>query len=715
MPIPISVNTYGVITGNATSYTLQHTTKGLNRGLLAHAATAGNSALNVKWDTTTLIHVEGKLDGLALGMVNAIYKDPNPALLTDGDLTATMQNGNISGLMALSFNGADIVGLTEASSGNSTLGTQLNVGNTSVTSGAWLAAGLFTFSADPGGWTTASGVTQVMSHYMGAGGGWMGLSYQGPHNPPGSLPSSNTWGEAELCNVVAVVVKPQNGPNYETSYTDVTSHDFEALALDEAVPFYRVGLEMETGSYTVISSGCQVLQINTQRNWARIQEQIQAGTASILLDNHDGRWSPDNAAGPYAGELKLKQNIRIWMTHQGSHYDLFTGKTTGYTTNPEIGQRKLSLNALDRFEDLRARQLSMPVLTGINMGSLMSAVLSHGGFTAAQQSLETMGDTVEFAAFTEATFGEALGQIVNYGDARIWIAPDGTFRAHDRNTNNAATAVQTYSDADGLKGMGYNLNLERLKNVARVSATPRVTRSDAGSVSWLQGNVFVEASGFNTVELRFVDTDDPNQQATPASSITVLGTPVFTSGQSGTGSDLFSTLSYSIGAFATKAVVTLFNGTSGAGYLSAFVLQGYSHQLRPGVVFESVGSASRDLYGTRETALENPLITNPNHAEGLAGYLIDQDEEPFANVNFTITNSTPDIYQRDLGQVVALTETHTGVNSLYEISGIGHSITLESGRQHMVTMDLKRLELKDYFVLGDATKGKLDGSNKLGF
>jgi hypothetical protein len=72
-----------------------------------------------------------------------------------------------------------------------------------------------------------------------------------------------------------------------------------------------------------------VRTIKADRAFSRGVQAWSAGTAQLVLDNRDGRFSPDNLSGPYvtAGVTQVRpwRPVRIRATYSGTTYYLYTG------------------------------------------------------------------------------------------------------------------------------------------------------------------------------------------------------------------------------------------------------------------------------------------------------------------------------------------------------------------------------------------------------
>ena len=83
-----------------------------------------------------------------------------------------------------------------------------------------------------------------------------------------------------------------------------------------SLPALSVQAQFTPGTWTDISA--YVLNLQVTRPSTRLQGpiwQYQAGTAAVVLDNSDGRFDPDNLAGPYTSSTGLRQVV--WIAGPG--------------------------------------------------------------------------------------------------------------------------------------------------------------------------------------------------------------------------------------------------------------------------------------------------------------------------------------------------------------------------------------------------------------
>lgn len=78
-------------------------------------------------------------------------------------------------------------------------------------------------------------------------------------------------------------------------------------------------------SPTWVDVTSDVLTMYIRRGRQLELDRFEAGTATIVLDNQDGDYWPDNSGSPYTGNIKLRKRIYISKLSSGIVYDLYTG------------------------------------------------------------------------------------------------------------------------------------------------------------------------------------------------------------------------------------------------------------------------------------------------------------------------------------------------------------------------------------------------------
>ena len=243
---------------------------------------------------------------------------------------------------------------------------------------------------------------------------------------------------------------------------------------------------LATPSWTEISSF--VREFDIERGRSRVLDDMQAGVATILLDNTDSRFDPINTGSPHSPNVRVFTPIRIRAVHNSITYDLYYGFATGWPQSyPEVKDSVVVLECVDGF---RLMSMFEEELTesqepaGTRIGNLLDTMSWPGGL----RDLDTGNHNV--AALT-AEFGSVLGEIKRaelVEQGLFWVAGDGNATFRDGNTRIQDDSIQAIFSDDG-SDLGYwdiqiDYDDEQLWNKAVVTRTDGIaqTASDATSI-----------------------------------------------------------------------------------------------------------------------------------------------------------------------------------------------------------------------------------------
>jgi hypothetical protein len=185
-----------------------------------------------------------------------------------------------------------------------------------------------------------------------------------------------------------------------------------------------------------------VLSVETNRAFSGQLRTWTTGQATVVLNNIDGRFSPDNLTGPYAAAgvsgIIPGRPIRIRLSYASITYPIFFGGIDSWDEGwesydgPRTGDAFMTATATDEWAQIAAAAGTAvaPVGAGETLGPRISRILDVIGFTGPRlldvgmipfQATDLSDDPVSEIETTLASEG---------GSA--WIAADGTFVARDR-------------------------------------------------------------------------------------------------------------------------------------------------------------------------------------------------------------------------------------------------------------------------------------------
>lgn len=203
----------------------------------------------------------------------------------------------------------------------------------------------------------------------------------------------------------------------------------------------------------------RVRSVSTGRSFSADLKTWNAGSVEIVLDNRDGRFSPDNleVGAPYvvAGLTGIRPGCPIWVSIQfaGITYPLYAGYATDWnegwqghsitpttcstSTDPDgvdrDGDALMTLIGTDewgRFGRQKKRAAITPVGAGDTFGQRITRILASAGYSGST----VIGTGVATFQDTDLS-SEVLGELNKTAESEggaIWIEGDGSLVAKGR-------------------------------------------------------------------------------------------------------------------------------------------------------------------------------------------------------------------------------------------------------------------------------------------
>jgi hypothetical protein len=178
-------------------------------------------------------------------------------------------------------------------------------------------------------------------------------------------------------------------------------------------------------------------------------------------------------------------------------------------------------------------------------------------------------------------------------------------------------------------------------------------------------------------------------------------------------------LKFAVARSATDIEVTVENSALGTLFIKDFQLRGEAIVSYEPVRYIREDKASQAKYGVRELSVNLPLPAKQLYAESLAEYLIGRYLEPvyrlrrlnFENQRYLDTNVP--IVSIEIGDVITVTDYQLMItDQKYLVTGISYA--LDAHRTLDVEFSVRPLQDVTFWLLGDATYGKLDETTRLG-
>jgi hypothetical protein len=205
----------------------------------------------------------------------------------------------------------------------------------------------------------------------------------------------------------------------------------------------------------IVDISSQVSRISIRRGYNLLQDQFQAGTASVRVFDPTGIWNPQNPLSPYFGKLIPLRKMRI----AGNDSFLFSGYTIGYNyTYPkdmEIGFVDIEL--VDAFRLFA--QANITTVAGTSAGQTTSArvtnLLDEVGWPTSMRDIDTGSATVLADPGSSRTALQAIKNIEFSEQGAFYIAPSGNAEFLSRATIQSKSGQDPTNFANDGTGIGY--------------------------------------------------------------------------------------------------------------------------------------------------------------------------------------------------------------------------------------------------------------------
>jgi hypothetical protein len=194
---------------------------------------------------------------------------------------------------------------------------------------------------------------------------------------------------------------------------------------------------------------------STQRGTQRELQRVEAGTASLVLDNRSGRFTPMNTSSPYYPYLLPMRRIRIRATWNSITYPIFQGHVEAWpATFPGGVDQVVTLSLVDGFKVLSLATISSSLSSQLS-GARIGAVLDLVNWSAADRTIATGISTVPAVTPSNQSALDHLQSIEHAEGGRFFISRDGKATFVDRTPGTTPVFTgRTWTD-DGSGVMSY--------------------------------------------------------------------------------------------------------------------------------------------------------------------------------------------------------------------------------------------------------------------
>jgi hypothetical protein len=223
----------------------------------------------------------------------------------------------------------------------------------------------------------------------------------------------------------------------------------------------------------------QVNKVSIRRGYNLLQEQFQAGTATVRVLDQNGDWNPTNPTSPYFGKLVPLRKVRISADEEF----LFSGYTTAYnyTWDKEQNIGYVDIELADAFRLFNMSSVSTVTggTAGQTTGTRITAILDTIGFPASMRNIEAGSTTVQADPGTTRTSLQAIQNMEFSEQGAFYILPSGNAEFLSRASIQSKSGVNpTFFSNDGT-GINYRNIVTALDDKLIINTTS-ITRANGG-------------------------------------------------------------------------------------------------------------------------------------------------------------------------------------------------------------------------------------------
>jgi hypothetical protein len=205
------------------------------------------------------------------------------------------------------------------------------------------------------------------------------------------------------------------------------------LVLDDPSTPLGIGILADAPADVVDVSNI-ALRVSIRRGRNRILNSFEAGTATVVLEDQNGDWNPQNTSSPYYGKLLPLRKIRVWADYDDGggvdRYYLYSGYITSYDNTFRLGFDEVSsvtLQCVDAFRLFQNVNITSVAGTsaGQTSGVRIDKLLDLASYPTSQRLIDTGDSTVQADPGTARTLLGACQTVEQTELGGFFIDPEG--------------------------------------------------------------------------------------------------------------------------------------------------------------------------------------------------------------------------------------------------------------------------------------------------
>lgn len=402
-------------------------------------------------------------------------------------------------------------------------------------------------------------------------------------------------------------------------------------------------------------------------------ERIPVGVATLILDNHDGRFDAWNADGPYYPNFEPGKLIKITATQDGTTWPVFAGPIDDIQLNNGYLDSMATMVIHDGMEFLNKTPSSNQIELSKQISAAVTDILDDIGYSSdLATDIRKSSDYINhYWSRADLTAAEVVHELAELELGQYFAAADGKFTFHGRHTNK--TSAKTLAQADLLKDIARPRPWEVNKDLVRVMIN-QVTIVANAAIFDLGVRLYVDGG----------DTDlemwaDYSYSGSEAFAEDIAVTMTANSNSDGSGTDLTTDFDVTETEFSNVAKLQISNNGATGGYISISITGTAYVQANPFYVESGTGK--------RLFTLNSDFVQDKLKADDYSNFLLEK-----LNTQTTIPIIRIDAYPSlqfdfELQDVITVNIPLFDINSVkYRVGAIDHEWLAQGGQATRTTV-----------------------------
>ena len=439
------------------------------------------------------------------------------------------------------------------------------------------------------------------------------------------------------------------------------------------------------------------LTVSRGRNWfvdagGNGWERFQPGTATITLDNSDGRFDPYNTTGalyPYVTPGKFCRLLFKEDVASSSTYKVFYGKISDIQPLEQGLQSSAVVTVTDGLQWLQNTKVKLGLREGSTFDAVAEELLTAVGFPTDEWPVSVLGAgqyTMAYSWFWNTPVKQALDELATAELGQYWHGNDGKMYFAGGSTTYESTVE--IDESQLLTEIVIPQPWEVIRNDVTIYNYPKIN-DDVNTIIWQLQDAPAVANGATfTVDaiFKYLDYAPAGTNLTYAFTVNAAA--------DGSGADLTTGCTLVIGAVGNGVTLALTNSSGTAGYITLLTVTGDAIYSAYTSTVNLEDTTSKGVYGSLSFTIDNTWVQDASYAAEYAAFVLALLKDPRKFPTIQIENR-PDLqFGVDLFRTrIHLTAAALGIDAYFRVGHIDHKWLSQNGQAVRST-----LKLEPYFT-----------------